>query len=112
MDLNYFFKVFNSPNIIFSRITKYANTLYGFTENDNYYSVFSDGLWENKNFENFRNITSVTEFDKGLFFGSETMGIFESWVLTAMFYDYTEGWIELFKEAGYTGDWYWTIIGV
>ena len=77
MDLNYFFKVFNSPNIIFSRITKYANTLYGFTENDNYYSVFSDGLWENKNFENFRNITSVTEFDKGLFFGSETMGIFD-----------------------------------
>ena len=77
MDLNYFFKVFNSPNIIFSRITKYANTLYGFTENDNYYSVFSEGLWENKNFENFRNITSVTEFDKGLFFGSETMGIFD-----------------------------------
>ena len=77
MDLNYFFKVFNSPDIIFSKITKYANTVYGFTENDNHYSVFSDGLWENKNFENFKNLTSVTEFDKGLFYGSETMGIFD-----------------------------------
>lgn len=35
---------------------------------------------------------------------------FESWVLTAEFYDYPEGWISLFNEAGYTGDWYWTII--
>ena len=77
MDLNYFFKVFNSPDIIFSKITKYANTVYGFTENDNHYSVFSDGLWENKNFENFKNLTSVTEFDKGLFYGSGTMGIFD-----------------------------------
>ena len=77
MDLNYFFKVFNSSDIIFSKIIKYANTVYGFTENDNHYSVFSDGLWENKNFENFKNLTSVTEFDKGLFYGSETMGIFD-----------------------------------
>lgn len=36
--------------------------------------------------------------------------IFESWVLTAQFYDYPEGWETLFREAGYTGDWYWTII--
>ena len=36
--------------------------------------------------------------------------IFESWVLTAEFHDYPEGWIELFDEAGYTGDYYWTII--
>lgn len=35
--------------------------------------------------------------------------IFESWVLTAQFYDYPLGWIDLFKEAGYTGDWYWTV---
>ena len=35
---------------------------------------------------------------------------FESWVLTALFHDYPEGWIQLFKEAGYTGDYYWTII--
>lgn len=35
--------------------------------------------------------------------------IFESWVLTAEFYDYPDGWVKLFYEAGYTGDWYWTI---
>jgi ubiquinone/menaquinone biosynthesis C-methylase UbiE len=36
--------------------------------------------------------------------------IFESWVLTAEFHDYPEGWITLFEEAGYTGDYAWTII--
>jgi ubiquinone/menaquinone biosynthesis C-methylase UbiE len=36
--------------------------------------------------------------------------LFMSWVLTAKFYDYPDGWIKLFREAGYTGDWYWTIL--
>ena len=40
----------------------------------------------------------------------EQKEIFESWVLTANFYDYPAGWVSLFKEAGYIGDWYWTII--
>lgn len=40
----------------------------------------------------------------------EQKEIFESWVLTAEFHDYPEGWKALFAEAGYTGDWYWTII--
>ncbi len=40
----------------------------------------------------------------------EQKEIFESWVLTAKFYDYPDGWIEVFREAGYTGDYYWTII--
>lgn len=40
----------------------------------------------------------------------EEKEIFESWVLTAEFHDYPEGWIRLFEEAGYTGDYYWTII--
>jgi SAM-dependent methyltransferase len=40
----------------------------------------------------------------------EQKEIFESWVLTAEFYDYPEGWKHLFREAGYTGDYYWTII--
>ena len=35
---------------------------------------------------------------------------FESWVLTAEFYDYPSGWIKLFKEAKYTGNYYWTIV--
>lgn len=40
----------------------------------------------------------------------EQKEIFESWVLTAKFYDYPEGWIKLFDEAGYSGDYFWTII--
>jgi ubiquinone/menaquinone biosynthesis C-methylase UbiE len=36
--------------------------------------------------------------------------IFESWVLTAEFHDYPEGWVKVFNEGGYTGDYYWTII--
>src|SRR5437879_7153639 len=35
---------------------------------------------------------------------------FEEWVLTAKFHDYPQGWVNLFREAGYTGDFYWTII--
>jgi len=40
----------------------------------------------------------------------EQREIFESWVLTARFYDYPAGWLEVFRKAGYTGDHYWTII--
>lgn len=40
----------------------------------------------------------------------EQKEIFESWVLTAMHHDYPDGWQRLFLEAGYAGDWYWTII--
>lgn len=40
----------------------------------------------------------------------EQKRIFESWVLTAEFHDYPDGWKKLFEEAGYTGDYYWTII--
>lgn len=40
----------------------------------------------------------------------EQKEIFESWVLTAEFHDYPQEWVRLFKEAGYTGDWGWTII--
>jgi SAM-dependent methyltransferase len=44
------------------------------------------------------------------YYTPEQKEIFESWVLTAEFYDYPQGWIDLFQEAGYTGDYYWTII--
>ena len=40
----------------------------------------------------------------------EQKAVFEDWVLTAKFHDYPDGWLKLFKEAGYTGDYYWTII--
>lgn len=41
---------------------------------------------------------------------SEQKAVFEEWVLTAKFHDYPDGWVGLFREAGYTGDYYWTII--
>lgn len=40
----------------------------------------------------------------------EQKAVFEGWVLTAEFHDYPEGWLQLFGEAGYTGDYAWTII--
>lgn len=41
----------------------------------------------------------------------EQKEVFESWVLTAKFYDYPEGWLKVYEEAGYTGDYFWTLIG-
>jgi len=40
----------------------------------------------------------------------EQRGVFEGWVLTAEFHDYPAGWLQLFHEAGYQGDYSWTII--
>jgi ubiquinone/menaquinone biosynthesis C-methylase UbiE len=40
----------------------------------------------------------------------EQRELFMSWVLTARFHDYPDQWIKLFEEAGYTGDYYWTIL--
>ena len=40
----------------------------------------------------------------------EQKKVFDNWVLTAKFHDYPKNWIKLFKSAGYTGDYYWTII--
>jgi ubiquinone/menaquinone biosynthesis C-methylase UbiE len=36
--------------------------------------------------------------------------IFEKWVLTAKTHGYPHQWLKIFEEAGYTGDYYWTII--
>jgi ubiquinone/menaquinone biosynthesis C-methylase UbiE len=33
-----------------------------------------------------------------------------SWIITAKFHDYPDGWLKAYAEAGYTGDYYWTII--
>lgn len=40
----------------------------------------------------------------------EEREIFIDWVLTAYTHDYPGGWKKLFEEAGYTGDYYWTLI--
>jgi len=44
------------------------------------------------------------------YLSAEQKALFESWVLTAQFHDYPEGWYKAFEEAGYTGDWDWTIV--
>jgi ubiquinone/menaquinone biosynthesis C-methylase UbiE len=36
--------------------------------------------------------------------------LFENWVLTARFHDYPSGWVSVFEQAGYTGDYDWTIL--
>ena len=40
----------------------------------------------------------------------EQREVFLEWVLTAKFHDYPDGWLKLFSEGGYTGDYFWTII--
>jgi ubiquinone/menaquinone biosynthesis C-methylase UbiE len=40
----------------------------------------------------------------------EQRDLFEDWVLTARFHDYPEGWMSVFEEAGYTGDFDWTVL--
>lgn len=40
----------------------------------------------------------------------EQRELFMKWVLTAEYHDYPAGWLKVFSEAGYTGDWYWTVL--
>ncbi len=40
----------------------------------------------------------------------EQKKIFEDWVLTAEYHDYPDEWMKVFHEAGYSGDFYWTIV--
>ena len=44
------------------------------------------------------------------YLSEEQRDLFLSWVLTASFHDYPEGWFRVFEEAGYKGDWDWTIL--
>jgi SAM-dependent methyltransferase len=39
----------------------------------------------------------------------EEKEIFLQWMLTCVTHFYPQGWRDLFKKAGYTGDYYWTI---
>lgn len=41
---------------------------------------------------------------------NEEEQIFLDWVLTARTYGTPEFWVDLLREAGYTGDYYWTIL--
>ncbi|WP_372522789.1 class I SAM-dependent methyltransferase [Sulfuricaulis sp.] len=44
------------------------------------------------------------------YYTPEQRDLFSKWVLTAKFHDYPPGWLQVFKEARYTGDWYWTVL--
>lgn len=44
------------------------------------------------------------------YLNAEQKALFEQWVLTAEFHDYPDGWLKVFREGGYTGDHYWTIV--
>jgi ubiquinone/menaquinone biosynthesis C-methylase UbiE len=44
------------------------------------------------------------------YLNEEQKRVFEEWVLTARYHDYPSGWLKVFQEAGYIGDYYWTII--
>jgi len=41
---------------------------------------------------------------------AEQRALFLDWVLTAKFHDYPAGWRQVFAEAGYTGDYNWTLV--
>jgi cyclopropane fatty-acyl-phospholipid synthase-like methyltransferase len=42
----------------------------------------------------------------------EERKVFEDWMLTAQTYGRPDDWIEILYEAGYTGDYYWTILEI
>lgn len=44
------------------------------------------------------------------YYTPEDKKLFEAWVLTANYHDYPEGWFEVFKDAGYKGDYDWTVL--
>jgi ubiquinone/menaquinone biosynthesis C-methylase UbiE len=41
---------------------------------------------------------------------AEQRALFEDWVLTARYHDYPDGWLSVFEDARYTGDYNWTIL--
>jgi len=43
---------------------------------------------------------------------SQERKIFEDWMLTAKTYGKPEDWVEILREAEYTGDYFWTILEV
>lgn len=65
-------------------------------------------------------IRSLREFDRvsrgpsyirvDSYHSPEERAVFVDWVLTAKFHDYPQGWEAVFAEAGFRGDWTWTII--
>jgi ubiquinone/menaquinone biosynthesis C-methylase UbiE len=76
------------------------NTIHNFTR-----SRAVNAMKEIQRLSNGRAFVQVDSY-----FTPEQKEIFESWVLTAEFHDYPDGWLKVYEEAGYTGDYFWTII--
>lgn len=76
------------------------NTIHNFTR-----SRAVNAIKEIQRLSNGRAFVQVDSY-----FTPEQKEIFESWVLTAEFHDYPDGWLKVYEEAGYTGDYFWTII--
>ncbi len=71
-----------------------------------------DKLLIKKALKKIENISSGKAFVQvDSYHSDEQKKLFESWVLTARHHDFPDKWLQLFKEAGYTGDYYWTVIG-
>jgi len=62
-------------------------------------------LWEMERLAPGRGFVQVDSYRT-----PEQKELFETWVLTAKYHDYPAGWIRTFEEAGYAGDYYWTIV--
>ncbi len=80
--------------------------------------VFSINTLHNLEGESLKKaLGEITRVSKGFsyvqvdsYYTEEERDLFLSWVLTAKTHDYPEGWLQIFKEAGYTGDYGWTVV--
>ena len=71
-----------------------------------------DKLLIKKALKKIEKISSGRAFEQvDSYHSDEQKKLFESWVLTARYHDFPDKWLQLFKEASYTGDYYWTVIG-
>lgn len=62
-----------------------------------------------------KEISRVTRGERGYiqvdsYRNEEEREVFLDWVLTAHTHDFPAGWQKIFEEAGYSGDYYWTLI--
>lgn len=65
--------------------------------------------------KSLREIVRVSKSNKSFiqvdsYRNKEEKEIFLNWVLTAFYHDYPKNWIKLFKQARYSGYYYWTIV--
>jgi len=86
---------------------------------DNYFDfTISINTVHNLELEECKNaIAEIQRVSKGKSFiqvdayrDDRDLEVFKDWMLTAKTYLKPEQWLDLFREVGYTGDYYWTIL--